>query len=63
MKYIVQFTTSEQYTPNPEDWKPITPTLTVTEHTTIREIREWMSKRGESRINEFKVITPDILDK
>ena len=60
MQYIVQFTTSEQYTP--EDWKPITPTLTVTEHTTIKEIRKWMSERDGSRIIEFKVITPETLD-
>ena len=60
MTYIVQFTTSEQFTE--DSWKQVTPTLEVNDHTTIRDIREWMRKRGGGRITEFKVITTETIE-
>lgn len=57
-KYVAQFTTSQQYTP--DDWKIITPSLEVTDQTTIGEIRKWMDEKHHGRYErEFKVIMLD----
>jgi hypothetical protein len=56
-KFIAQFTDSVQYTQ--DSWKSITPSLGVTEQTTIGEIREWMKKRSAEMVSEFKVIILD----
>lgn len=56
-EYIAQFRASEQF--SPDDWKEVTPTLKVSDETTIGEIRAWMEKIRHSQEREFKVILID----
>jgi hypothetical protein len=53
-EYIAQFLTAEQY--SPDDWKAVSPTMKVTNDTTIGEIRQWMTSRRAALEREFKVI-------
>lgn len=55
IKYIAQYLTSDQYTP--DDWKSCAPAMMCTDETTIGEIREWMASRHGASEKEFKVIT------
>lgn len=54
MRYIAQFQTANQI--SPDDWAGSTPTLLVEDHTTIGEIREWYRKIHTVGEMEVKVI-------
>lgn len=55
-EYIAQFKTVQQI--SPDDWELATPSLKVTDSTTIGEIRQWMDNNYHAKFaKEFKVIT------
>jgi hypothetical protein len=66
MKYIAQYKSSHQI--SPDDWDTVTPTLEVDENTTIGQIREWAIRTeriSQSRLQHWKldvkIIQVDIL--
>ena len=58
MKYIVQFTTAYQHTPDPSSWTTVHPSLLIDEHTTMREVMEWVREKDAS-CREVRLIKVD----
>lgn len=59
VKIIAQYNDSRQYTH--DEWEPITPTLEVTEETTVGEILEWTKKRNKSDDTPIRLTVVDEL--
>lgn len=58
-EYVVSFKTCMQV--SPDDWDTITPSLKVTDSTTIKEIRDWyLSKnRGATSVGNLNIVELD----
>lgn len=53
-EFIAQFETSEQYTE--QNWRVRTPTMNVTENTTIKELLNWYRLTEKVGHMEIKII-------